>query len=86
MSDLMCPCVPPLYCPAATLHEFEGMSDLHRELATLRLSPADLQSSLAQAAKEAEEERRKGEPGDMCWACCCWWGLRWRWYGQGRQV
>jgi hypothetical protein len=52
-----------LYCPctAATLHEFEGMSDLHRELATLRLSPADLQSSLAQAAKEAEEEQRKGE-------------------------
>ena len=37
------------------------MSDLHRELATLRLSPADLQSSLAQAAKEAEEEQRNGE-------------------------
>ena len=55
------PRVLPRYCPAATLHEFEGMSDLHRELATLRLSPADLQSSLAQAAKEAEEERRKGE-------------------------
>lgn len=54
--------VPPCVASAAaTLHEFEGMSDLHRELATLRLSPADLQASLAQAAKEAEEEQRKGE-------------------------
>lgn len=36
------------------------MSDLHRELATLRLSPEDIAEGLRRAEREEEEKRRRG--------------------------
>lgn len=46
--------------PTDTLHQYEGMSDLHRELASLRLRPEDLAAELRKGAAQQEEERRRG--------------------------
>lgn len=43
--------------PAETLHTFEGMSDTYRELASLKLSPADLQVGAGPRAAELGDAR-----------------------------
>ncbi|KAL4448974.1 hypothetical protein ABPG77_007691 [Micractinium sp. CCAP 211/92] len=49
---------------ADNLEALEGMSDLHRELATLRLSPEDIAEGLRRVEREEEQKRRQEMEGE----------------------
>lgn len=82
--------------PAETLHTFEGMSDTYRELASLKLSPADLQVGAAPLLFLTEGplffDRSRGVYscrrqstiwGELCWALCrCGRGFLSGWLGK----
>jgi hypothetical protein len=67
------------YTRADTLHEYEGLSELHRELLSLRLTEEDLRAEMGRAARQVEEEERAARRGAGRWGAALGrWGGRCR--------